>query len=61
MRFHILKSLHDSLIINTTSYISFNIHNQIIFTECKINYKAKFNFINKKKTENVLKLFLKGK
>ena len=28
MSFHILKSLHDSLIINTTSYISFNVHNQ---------------------------------
>ena len=49
MRFHILKSLHGSLIINTTSYISFNVHNQIIFTECKINYKVKFNFINIKK------------
>ena len=30
MSFHILKLLHDSLIINATSYISFNIHNQLI-------------------------------
>ena len=28
--FHILKSLHNSLIINVTSYISFNVHNQAI-------------------------------
>ena len=28
--FHILKSLHDILIISVTSYISFNIHNQAI-------------------------------
>ena len=28
--FHILKSLHNSLIINTTNYISFNDHNQAI-------------------------------
>ena len=28
--FHILKLLHDSLINNATSYISFNIHNQTI-------------------------------
>ena len=28
--FHILKLLHDSLIINATNYIFFNIHNQTI-------------------------------
>ena len=28
--FHILKSLHDSLIINVTRYISFNVYNQAI-------------------------------
>ena len=28
--FHILKSLHDILIISVASYISFNIHNQAI-------------------------------
>ena len=30
MSFHILKSLHDNLIINTINYISFNVHNQAI-------------------------------
>ena len=30
MNFHILKLLHDSLIINAASYISFNVHNQAI-------------------------------
>ena len=30
MSFYILKSLHDSFIINATSYISFNVHNQAI-------------------------------
>ena len=28
--FHILKLVHDNLIINATSYISFNVHNQTI-------------------------------
>ena len=53
MRFHILKSLHNSLIINITNYISFNVHNQTIFTKCKTNYETKFNFISIKK----LKMF----
>ena len=30
MSFHILKSVYDSFIINATSYIFFNIHNQAI-------------------------------
>ena len=30
MSFHILKSMHDSLIINATRYISFNVHNRAI-------------------------------
>ena len=28
--FHILKSVHNNLIINATSYIPFNVHNQTI-------------------------------
>ena len=34
--FLILKSVHNSLIINVTSYISFNVHNQIIIHPRKI-------------------------
>ena len=30
MSFHILKSVHDNLIINVTTYIFFNEHNQTI-------------------------------
>ena len=30
MSFHILKSLNNNLINNTTSYVSFNVHNQTI-------------------------------
>ena len=30
MSFHILKLVHDSLVINTTSYIFFNVHDQTI-------------------------------
>ena len=30
MSFHILKSVHDNLIINVTTYLSFNEHNQTI-------------------------------
>ena len=30
MSFHILKSVYDTFIINTTSYIPFNVHNQAI-------------------------------
>ena len=41
--FYILKSLHDSLIINITSYTSFNVHNQ------STNCEAKFKFIGIKK------------
>ena len=57
--------MHNSLIINTTSYISFNVHNQAVIHSLnvrRINYGAKFNFIGIKKTEGVPKFFfLKGR
>ena len=52
--------MHNSLIINTTSYISFNVHNQAVIHSLnvrRINYGAKFNFIGIKKTEGVPKFF----
>ena len=36
MIFHILKSLHNSLIINATSYIFFNVHNQAIIHQLNV-------------------------
>ena len=59
--------LHDNLIINATSYISFNVHNQAVIHSLnvrRINYGAKFNLLalkKKKKTEGVPKFFLKGR
>ena len=57
--FHVMKSLHNSLIINVTRYIYFNVHNQAIIqsTEYRINYGAKFNFIDIKKINGVPKFF----
>ena len=43
--FYILKSMHDSLIINATSYIFFNIHNQAIIHPLISHSIAQFIFI----------------
>ena len=43
--FHILKSMHDSLIINATSYISFNVHNQAIIHPLNIKQIMEQNLI----------------
>ena len=63
--FHILKSLHNSLII---IYQYYKLHffqctqpNNHLSIECRINYGSKFNFIGIKKTEGVPKIFLKGR
>ena len=63
MSFYILKSMYDSLIINTTNQISFNVHDQTIIHPLNVKQIiAKFNFIGIKKTEGVLKFFfLKGR
>ena len=45
MSFHILKSVHDSLIINTTNYISFNVHNQEIIHPLNVEQIMKQNLI----------------
>ena len=43
--FHILKSVHDSLIINATSYISFNVHNQTIIHPLNVEQNMEQNLI----------------
>ena len=45
MSFYILKLLHDSLIINVTNYISFNVHNQTIIYPLNIEQIMKQNLI----------------
>ena len=45
MSFHILKSLHDNLIINVTSYISFNVHNQTIIHPLNVEQIIEQNLI----------------
>ena len=45
MGFHILKSLHDSLIINVTNYISFNVHNQVIIHRLNVEQIMEQNLI----------------
>ena len=45
MSFHILKLLHDNLIINATSYISFNAHNQAIIHPLNVEQIMKQNLI----------------
>ena len=43
--FYILKSLHDSLIINITSYISFNVHNHAIIHSLNVEQIMEQNLI----------------
>ena len=43
--FHILKLVHDSLIINAISYISFNIHNQTIIYPLNVEQIMEKNLI----------------
>ena len=45
MSFHILKSLHDNLIINARNYISFNVHNQIIIHPLNVEQIIEQNLI----------------
>ena len=45
MSYHILKSLHDNLIINTRSYISFNVHNQAIIHPLNVEQIMEQNLI----------------
>ena len=45
MSFHILKSVHDSLIINITIYISFNAHNQAIIHPLNVEQIMEQNLI----------------
>ena len=45
MSFHILKSVYNSLIINTTSYISFNVHNQTIIHSLNVEQIMEHNLI----------------
>ena len=45
MSFQILKSVHDSLIINTISYISFNVHNQAIIHSINVEQIMEQNLI----------------
>ena len=63
--FHILKSVHDSLIINATSYISFNVHNQAIIHLMNVEQIMEQNLnllaLKKKKTKGVPKIFLKAR
>ena len=59
--------MHDSLIINATSYISFNVHNHAIIHPLNVEQIMEQNLIllalkkKKKKTEDVPKFFLKGR
>ena len=63
--FHTLKSLHDSLIINVTKYISFNVYNQAIIHPLNVEQIMEQILIllakKKKKNEGVPKYFLKGR
>ena len=45
MSFHILKSMNDSLIINVTSYIYFNIYNQAIIHPLNVEQIIKQNLV----------------
>ena len=45
MSFHILKSLHDSFIINATNYIYFNVHNQAIIHPLNVEQIIEQNLI----------------
>ena len=45
MSFHILKFVHDSFIINITSYISFNVHNQAIIHSLNVEQIIQKNLI----------------
>ena len=45
MSFHILKSLHDSFIINANDYIFFNVHNQAIIHPLNVEQIMKQNLI----------------
>ena len=45
MSFHILKSLYDSLIINATSYVFFNVHNEAIIHSLNVEEIMKQNLI----------------
>ena len=57
--------MHDSLIINATCYISFNVHNHAIIHPLNVEQIMEQNLIllalKKKKTEDVPKFFLKGR
>ena len=63
MSFHILKLVHDNLIINVTTYISFNEHNQTIIHLLNVEEIMEQNLIllalKKKKKIRVPKFFLK--
>ena len=59
-----MKSLHDSLIINVTRYISFNVYNQAIIHPLNVEQIMEQILIllaKKKKYEGVPKYFLKGR
>ena len=43
--FHSLKLVHDNLIINATSYISFNVHNQTIIYPLNVEQIMEKNLI----------------
>ena len=43
--FHILKLMHNSLIINATSYISFNVYNQAIIHPLNVEQIMEQNLI----------------
>ena len=43
--FHILKCVYDSFIINITSYISFNVHNQAIIHPLNVEQIMEQNLI----------------
>ena len=45
MSFHILKSVHNSLIINATNYISFNVHDQAIIHPLNVEQIMEQNLI----------------
>ena len=61
MSFHILKSVHNSLIINVTNYISFNVHNQVIIHPRNVEQIMKQNLILlKKKFWRCSQIFFEG-
>ena len=45
MSFHILKLVHGGLIINAISYISFNVHNQVIIHSLNVEQIMEQNLI----------------